>query len=471
MIEFAKKRVLVVGLGSSGEAAARVLLELCARPVLIDSSYAPARVEAVGALREAGVEVRLGVSVPDDIGSFDLVVASPGVPQGAPVLARSRHEGLKVVSELELGYRLLEENTFVAVTGTDGKTTTTRLVVAMLNRPGRRALECGNIGTPVVSLRGCVDSGDILVCEASSFQLQNIEKFRAKVSLVLNLAPDHFDWHENIEDYGRAKMRVIENMLPDDFLVYNADDSFCRQVASRANGVTIGFSSSESEEAAIRVVDGWIVTGAPLPQHRVLDTAGLKIAGSHNVENVMAAAGAALILGEDPSRVRDAAYGFKGLEHRCERVAVVGGVSFYNDSKATNPHAALSAVRSFSEPFVAIMGGRNKGLEFTELATAMRARMDDGMLLGVVLLGESSQEIEDAIHKARGHDVNRRVVVASDMEDSVRKAYEMATSGASVLFAPACASFDMFSDYKERGESFKAAVGMLEEGEMSGGAV
>jgi UDP-N-acetylmuramoylalanine--D-glutamate ligase len=469
MIDLSGKRALVVGLGSSGEAAARALVGLGTRTVLIDSSEAPTHAGAAEGLRAAGVEVRLGVAVPEDLGSYDLIIASPGVPNRAPVLNEARAAGKRIMSELELGYRLLSGNTMVAVTGTNGKTTTTRIIAAMLDRPERRAIECGNIGTPVVSLYGQVAHRDILVCEVSSFQLQNIEEFRARVAALLNLAPDHFDWHDALEDYGRAKARIIENMRADDFLVYNADDAFCRDVASRAAGTTIGFSHGRRSGAAIWLEEGWIVTGQPLAQGRLLKVTDLTLAGTHNVENVMAGAAVALVLGEEAAAVRRAAIDFQGLEHRCEPAGEILGVTFYNDSKATNPHASLSAVASFEVPFVAILGGRNKGLDFSELAEALCSRLDEGNLLGIVLMGESATEIEAAIRQACGSAANEHVVLAGDMDESVASALEMARDGAAVLFTPACASFDMFSDYKDRGRAFKSAVERLAGGGQSGG--
>jgi UDP-N-acetylmuramoylalanine--D-glutamate ligase len=466
MSEFEGMKILVVGLGSSGEAAARVLTGLGALPVVVDSSGTPSHAGDAEALRSLGVEVRLGVSVPDDMDGFDLVVASPGVPDRAPVLTEARKGGLRVISELELGYRLLEHNTFVAVTGTNGKTTTTRMIAEMLDRPGRRAVPCGNIGTPLVGLHGQVGPDDVLVCEVSSFQLQNIEKFHARASAVLNLAPDHFDWHRDMEEYGRAKERIIENMNKDEFLIYNIEDAFCRSLAARAAGRTAGFGLARVEGSAVWLHEGRVFTGPPLPEVDLLDTEELKVAGPHNVENVMAAAAVSLALGEDPSRISRAALSFEGLEHRVEPVGEVNGVAFYNDSKATNPHASLHAIRSFEGRFSLIMGGRNKGLDFSELAGEVCSLMAGGRLAGVVLLGESAPEIRLAIEKVCAPAA--AMVTAGDLDESVSAAYGMVGRGEAVLFSPACASFDMFEDYKDRGRQFKAAVGMLAGGDDSG---
>ncbi len=469
MSEFEDCSVLVVGLGSSGQAAAKVLAGMGARVVAIDSSRTPAAAPEAGAMEACGIEVRLGQEVPGDLDVFDLVVASPGVPDGARVMRESRAAGLAVISELELGYRLLEGNEIVAVTGTNGKTTTTRMIAEMLDRPRRRAVPCGNIGTPLVSLYGQVGPADVLVCEVSSFQLQNIERFHAAVAVVLNLAPDHFDWHGGMDDYAAAKMRIIENMTPGETVVYNLDDGFCRDVAARANGRTVGFGLGRNEESAVWLREGWIVTGPPLTSVDLVKLDDLMIEGPHNVENTMAAAAASLVIGEEPDRIRRAAVSFEGLEHRCEPVGEVGGVAFYNDSKATNPHATLRALRSFEGPFSVIMGGRNKGLDFTGLAREACSLCAEGRLRGVVLIGESAGELETAFKAACREFEGLPVVRADDIDGAVEAARRMAPGGGAVLFSPACASFDMFDDYKDRGRAFKSAVGRLAGGDSCGG--
>lgn len=462
MIELDRKKVLVVGLGMSGAAAAKVTARLGASVDVVDSSNAPLKAGMVEELESSGVKVSLGVSAPVGIGGYDLLVASPGVPDGAPVLMRAREAGVRVMSELELGFRLLEGRTIIAVTGTNGKTTTTRLIGEMLSRE-RRALTCGNIGNPLVGLFEEAGPDDVLVVEVSSFQLKNIEKFRANVGVVLNIAPDHFDWHRDFEDYREAKMRLVENMLPGDFLVYNLEDESCRMMASRARGQTLGFSAASSPESAIWLEEDWIVAGSPLQAGGVMPVAELKLAGAHNVLNVMAAAAAALAIGVRPEELRVAAGGFEGLEHRMEFVAMVNGVAFYNDSKATNPHATLHAVRSLSQPVVAIMGGRNKGLDFTEVAREVCVRIRDGRMKGLVLLGESAQEIKAAVKLACGDKADGHLLIVGDLDESVSSAYALTGGSGAVLFTPACASFDMFEDYADRGRAFKDSVARFKE--------
>lgn len=468
MTELEGKNILVVGLGSSGEAAARVLANMGASPVVIDSSDAPSKAGAASGLESLGVEVRLGVEVPGDLDRFELVVASPGVPNRAAVLEKSRELGLRVLSELELGYMLLSGHDLVAVTGTNGKTTTTRMIAEMLDHPNRRAVPSGNIGTPLVSLVDELEPQDVLIVEVSSFQLQNIETFHARVAVVLNLAQDHFDWHDDMDEYGMAKMRIVENMTDDEYLVYNLEDPFCRQVAARARGKKLAFGLSRHPESSIWLHEGTIVSGGELPELELVRVDDLKVSGPHNVQNVMAASAASLAMGEDAGRIRRAALSFEGLEHRCEPAGEVDGVAFYNDSKATNPHATLHAVRSFDGRFVLIMGGRNKGLDFTELARVLCGQLSEGKLKGIVLLGESADEMRLALERSCAL-AQGQLETAPDLEDTISIALRMASPGEAVLFSPACASFDMFEDYKARGRAFKEAVSARAGGGSSGG--
>ncbi len=467
MMDLAGKAVLIVGLGDSGCEAAGAAGELGASVTAIDSSEEPSRISAVPRLESDGVEVLLGVDIPDGLKGYDLVVTSPGVPDRAPVLTRARELGLRVISELEFAFRLLK-NTIVAVTGTNGKTTTTTLIARMLDRPDRRAIACGNIGTPLVSMRGEADGGDILVVEVSSFQLANIEEFRARVSVVLNMAPDHFDWHRDMEEYREAKMRLVENMLPGDYLVYNRNDDFCVGMASVARGMTVGFGPESSSGDGVWIEDGWVVAGPPLEAGLVMPVVEIGISGVHNVENVMAAIAASLAMGESPVRIREAAREFKGLVHRMEFVSRIGGVSFYNDSKATNPQAALRAIRSFKEPLVPIMGGRNKGLDLSELAGELCLGIEGGEVRGVVFLGESAAEFLAAVRRECGTSANGSIETSDCMEDSVQRAYRLAGGSGVVVLTPACASFDMFTDYRERGLAFKECVARLEGGDDVG---
>lgn len=460
MRSLSSAKVLVAGLGESGFAAALVAARLGAGVVVADRSPEPSRLESVGELESNGVRLMLGVEVPEGIGSYDLLVVSPGIPDSAPLPAAARASGVEVISELEFAFRLLEGAEIVAVTGTNGKTSTTMLIGSMAGRE-RRALTCGNIGNPMVGLYGKVMPGDLLVAEVSSFQLQNIDRFRASVGVLLNVAPDHLDWHRDFNEYFRAKARLVENMTPEQYLVYNLEDPLCREIAAATAATALGFASDESEGGAVWLEEGWIKAGPPLTGCPVLPVAELGLEGYHNLQNVMAAVAAALAVGISPGAVREAAAGFKGLEHRMEFVDEIRGVRFYNDSKATNPHASVRAIRSFDAPTVAIMGGRNKGLDFAELALEAGRRLLDGELTAVVLLGESAPQLAEALELACGDDSDCPVVIASELDESVERAYQLAGESSVVLFTPACASFDMFADYEDRGRAFKRSVARL----------
>lgn len=467
MIELEGRRVLVVGLATSGYEAAAAAAQLGADTVVVDSSVEPACLKDTGTLKQAGVEVRTGVEVPDDIDGFDLVITSPGVPAGSVVLTAATTAGVQVISELELGYRLLERNTMVAVTGTNGKTTTTNMVAAILTRAGMHAETCGNIGTPITGLRGSVDEDTVLVVEVSSFQLAHIDAFRARVSIALNMAPDHFDWHRDMAAYQAAKMRLVENMGENDWLVFNQEDEFCASMAASAPGRLLPFSAGRPLTEGVFVEGGRIVAAGPLTDAGIMGLDEITLPGKHNLENVMAASGAALVLGVEPAHIRAAVRSFEGLEHRTEFVAEVSGVRFYNDSKATNPHAALSALCAFEGPMVAILGGRNKGLEFSGLASVLCEGMSSGRIRALVLLGESAVEIRAALNVACGGQ-DAPVEMAGGLDDAVSRSHRLARGEGVVLFTPACASFDMFGDYKQRGRAFKDAVGRF-KGETDAG--
>lgn len=453
-------KVLVIGLADSGYASSIAARELGADVTIVDSSSHPARENSLDELKEMGVKVELGVGVPEDLGDYETVITSPGVPDHAQIIVEARKIGKRVISELEFGYKLTE-NRIVAITGTNGKTTTTRLISWILDLPERRAFACGNIGKPLVSLCGSTGKDDLLIVEVSSFQLRNIEEFRGDVSVILNVAPDHFDWHTDLNDYKRSKMRLVENMHETDYLVYYEDDRFCREMAEVATGRVVGFSINGAREKGIWIENGWIVTGEPFNTGRVIPVDEIKLRGVHNLANVCAAVGAALCMEERPQRIREAVGSFNPLEHRMEYVCEVDGVEFYNDSKATNPHAAIHSVKSFDGPLAVILGGRNKGLDFGELVDEIKKRMDENSVVGLVLLGESADELKMKVGATDIHNIETRIVNAVDMDDAVKRALEMVSDGGIVLFSPACASFDMYANYKDRGRAFKESVRSL----------
>jgi UDP-N-acetylmuramoylalanine--D-glutamate ligase len=428
--------VVVVGLGRSGEAAARRLLALGATVTVVDASADEEVRRRAAAL--AGARSVLGRDGAEEAAGADLVVASPGVPPAAPPLAAARAAGVPVWSEVELAYRLAPVP-ILGVTGTNGKTTTTRMLAAALTAAGLRAEAAGNIGRPLAD--AALDDVDVLVAELSSFQLQHVVRFRAPVGVLLNLGEDHLDWHGSFDAYRAAKARLFERQGPGDVAVH-LDDPLCAEAAARSGGRRVPFAVGPPPEGGAGVADGWIV----VPEGRVVRLEALVVRGRPAISNAVAAAAAACAAGAPPEGVGRGLAAFRPLPHRMERVATVAGVEYVDDSKATNPHAVLAALEDL-ERVVLIAGGRNKGLDLSVLGAA------GDRVRAVVALGESAGEVARAF-AASGVPVER----AASMEEAVARAAALARPGDTVLLSPGCASFDMFADYAARGRAFRDAV-------------
>lgn len=435
---FAGERAVVVGMGVSGAAAASALAEEGA-----DVRISEAR-EDLGVpegLRRVGVEVLAGGHQPSHLDGATLVVVSPGVPPTAPVVAWARERGLPVWGELELGARLARAP-YVAVTGTNGKTTTTGMIASCLRAAGMDAVACGNIGHPFPA--AAREDHEVLVVEASSFQLQVQESFHPLVSVLLNVAADHLDWHGSLEAYAAAKAKIFQNQRPTEYHVGNLDEEAALVVSQRApcrlRWFTLGEPGPrEAGYAAGRlVVDGSVVVEASSLQSHAMRA------------DAAAAAASARAFGIEPEAIRDGLRAFVPGRHRGETVATVLGVRFVDNSKATNPHATIAAVGAL-EGVVLIAGGRAKGVDLMPLG-ALAPR-----LAGVVAIGESADEVVGVFE---GRVSTRK---AGSIEEAASTALELAPADGTVLLAPACASWDMFGDYRERGDRFAAAARELRE--------
>lgn len=400
------QRVLVLGLARSGQAAALALRRRGIEVIGVDTSLDL----DVGRLREAGVELHLGTEEERVLDAVETVIKSPGVPGEAPLVAAARGRGIPVWSEVELGSRLLP-NPILGVTGTNGKTTTSELLGVMLGAP-----VAGNVGRALTELDGQVEAEQVVVCEVSSFQLEDIHEFRPRVAVLLNLEPDHLDRHGSLEAYRDAKLRIFENQGEEDTAV-----------------VPRGFDDVPGRGRRIE-----FEPGDPLP-------AEPRIPGAHNRENAAAATAAARALGVDDPRIADALETFPGVAHRLEPVAEAGGVRYVNDSKATNTAAARRAVAAFDAPLHLILGGRGKGESYTELALELVGRVRRAYLIG-----ETAAALATALELA-GVDHE----LSGDLETAVRSAAQNARPGDVVLLAPACASYDQFRDFEERGDAFR----------------
>ncbi len=444
----AGKRVTVVGAARSGVAAAELLVRRGATVTLTDVR---SEIEDEGRLRTAGVELELGSHRQETLTRADLIVLSPGVPPGQDEIEIARQSGVEVIGELELASRWLRGKV-VAITGTKGKSTTATLTGRMLEAGGRRVLLGGNIG---VALSAQVDDSTedtIHVVEVSSFQLEGADTFRPWVAVLLNFSPDHLDRHATVADYGAAKARIFAAQTADDWAVLNADDPPSLALAGRPRARQLLFSLSSALSEGVVVEGDTIVRRTASGRQPLVPLASIRLLGRHLVSDVLAAAAVASLAGVEPDAMTRAVEGFTGLEHALEPVAVVGGVRFVNDSKATNIESARRAIESFDHGVVVILGGRFKGGDFRDLLEPLRARRGS-----VVAIGEAKPRVVAAL----GQDIT--VHESSDMSAAVRTAFASAEPGQTVVLAPACASFDMFRDYAERGRVFKQEVSRLKE--------
>jgi UDP-N-acetylmuramoylalanine--D-glutamate ligase len=433
-MQLSGKRILVLGLGISGRSAAEFLAGRGARVVAADERPAP---PGIGDLADR-VELRVGQPFPDPAG-FDLVVPSPGVPVG-----RYQERARRVAGDVEIAFQHLRVPV-VAVTGTNGKSTTTRLVEAMLRAGGLRAAAAGNLGDPALGLVG--QPLDVAVLEVSSFQLETVETFRPRVAVVLNVTEDHLDRHGSFAAYRAAKARIFENQGPGDSLVLNADDPVARSMAGEARARVWLYSLTDARGVDAGFDAGAIVlreSGERLPLEAPF------LPGLHNRGNVLAALLAVTSLGVAPRRALGALGGFRGLPHRTELVARHDGVTWVDDSKATNPGAAREALQGFPPPIVWIAGGKDKGLDFGPLAETAASRVRVALLIGQAA-GKLAEALRDHVE----------VTLLPDLASAVREAARLAKPGDVVLLAPACASFDQFQSYVERGERFQQAVRAL----------
>ncbi|MBC7229451.1 MAG: UDP-N-acetylmuramoyl-L-alanine--D-glutamate ligase [Actinobacteria bacterium] len=448
---------LVVGLGISGRAAAEKLLREGVRVTVNDISRGEGVREAALALRAMGASCELGHHDPALLSDVDLVVVSPGVPGGTALLREARERGIPLWSEVELAWRFAR-GPVIAVTGTNGKTTTTRMIEWICRQAGMKARAAGNIGHPFVKAAEEAEEGELLVVEVSSFQLAHTETFRPRVSVLLNVAEDHFDWHADMEEYVAAKSRIWANQRDEDLVVCNLDDPRCVDAARSARPPVAYFSRLRESGADVFLREGKVLARTRLLAAgdggtlEVMAAADLPLPGGHNLEDAMAAAAAAMGVGVPAGKAGQALGSFRGLSHRLELAAEAGGVRFYDDSKATNPHAALRALEAFRGPLVVVMGGRNKGLGFGELAEALRGRARRGEVKAVFLIGEAAREIAAALEAA---DMPARVEVMRDLVEVFDRLPSLLQEGDTVLFSPACASFDQYADYRERGRHFQ----------------
>lgn len=452
------QRVLVVGLGKSGVASALFLKARGARVTVSDTKSQDELRGEIPKLLDAGITVETGGHGERTFRGQDLIVVSPGVPADAPQLAQARGQGIPVIGEIELAARFLKGH-IVAITGSNGKTTTTALTGEVISMGGWESLVGGNIGTPAISLVDESTDDSYIVLEVSSFQLETIQSFHPFIAVVLNITPDHLDRHSTFQAYVDAKACIFENQTADDFAILNADDRTCVGLAGRTGARKIWFSRKKEVEDGAFLRHGQIVFRNGGSEREIMPVGEIKLKGAHNLENVLAAVCSGMLVQTEPSRIRRAVQDFKAVEHRLEYVATVRGVEFYNDSKATNVDATIKALESFPANIHLILGGKDKGSDYTVLTPLLKERARR-----VYTIGAAAEKIESQICEAV------EVVRAGTLEIAVKRAAASAQEGDIVLLAPACASFDQFQNYEHRGRVFKQTVQSLAEQASGEGA-
>ena len=440
------KRVTVAGAARSGIAAAELLARRGARVTLSDTR---GEVPEAGPLTRLGVQLELGGHQPQTFTSAELVVLSPGVPPDTPAVQAARDRGVPVIAEIELASRWLQGRV-IAITGTKGKSTTTALTGRMLEAAGFKVTVGGNIGAPLSAQVSGSTPDTFHVVETSSFQLEQIDTFHPWISVMLNFSPDHLDRHPTVDAYAAAKARIFENQDARDFAVINADDPTVLELARRGRATARLFARSGSIPRGTVVEDGWIVDRRQDIAARLVPLEAIHLLGPHLVNDVMAAATVGAIAGAAPEAMTAAVDTFHGLEHAMEPAGEIHGVRFVNDSKATNVESALRSIESFERDLVPIIGGRFKGGDLRLLRDPLRARAK-----AVVAIGEARPLVRQAL------DDLIAVHEADTFADAIDRAYALAKPSGVVLLAPACASFDMFRDYAERGTRFKEEVKRL----------
>jgi UDP-N-acetylmuramoylalanine--D-glutamate ligase len=450
-MELNGKRTLVVGLGKSGVASALFMKAHGARVTVSDTKSGDELRNEIPVLLDHGITVETGGHGERTFRGQDLIVVSPGVPVDAPPLVQARSLGEAVIGEIELAAQFLP-GPIVAITGSNGKTTTTTLTGEIMTAAGLSTLVGGNIGTPAISLAERAKPDTVIVLEISSFQLETIQTFCPKIAVVLNVTPDHLDRHRTFEIYTDAKARIFENQQGSDFAVLNADDPTCVAMGSRTKAQVFWFSRHKQVQQGAWVDDGNIVFRDATGQREILQVSEIPLKGTHNLENVLAAVCAGALMGCAAEKIRKAVHEFKAVEHRLEFTATINGVDYYNDSKATNVDATIKALESFPANIHLILGGKDKGSDYTVLNDLIRQRVKR-----IYTIGAAAAKIKSQVKGAE-------VVHAETLENAIRKAHATAQSGDIILLAPACASFDQFKSYEHRGKMFKEIVAGLAAG-------
>lgn len=448
-MNYSGMNILVVGMARTGLAAAEFLAKRGARVTINDAKPAGALGDAVSRASASGAATVVGEHPAELFTRADLIVISPGVPMSLQPVAEARRRGIPVVGDMEIAFAEMKGR-ICAITGSNGKTTTTALTGKILSDAGVPTVIAGNIGTPLIAMLGRDSAETWYVCEMSSFQLEATVELRPRIASILNVTPDHLDRYDTFGSYASAKRRIYEKQKPEDFLVLNGDDPL---LADDRPASSLYYFSRKMELAQGCFLRGDdVVLSTPRARGTLMPVHQIPLKGTHNVENVMAAALMALLAGVEMPGIRKSIEGFRAVSHRLQFVAQIRGVDFYNDSKATNVDATIKALESFPGNLIVILGGKDKGSDYGPLAELCRQKVKT-----TILIGQAADKIASALEGACA------LERASSMEEAVGRGFDLAAPGDTVLLAPACASFDMFRDFEHRGDVFVSAVTLLKE--------
>ena len=452
-MQYADKKVLVVGMARSGVAAAQLLCKAGAYVIVNDNKTREELGDALAPLEALPIEWKLGMPTAEALAGAQVLVISPGIPDTAPFVKQAREAGIPVLGELELAYQLAPGE-MVAVTGTNGKTTTVSLLGEIFRNAGRVAHVVGNIGYPYSQAAIDARDEDIFVCEVSSFQMETADTFHPRVAALLNITEDHLNRHGTMEAYTAMKMRMFRNQTAEDVAVFNADDPALEPLISQVNSQVMLFSRKREVDSGAFVRDGQVMLRWKGQEKPVCGVEEIRIPGPHNLENALAAACVAFAMDVPAPVIRHSLRTFKGVEHRIEFVRELEGVRYINDSKGTNVDSTIKAVQTMQQPTAIILGGYDKHCDFTPLAREMLA---SPMIREAVLIGATADQIESTLRREGFAAIHR----ADTLKDAIDRCRALAADGWNVLLSPACASFDMFSDYEARGRIFKELVNEL----------
>ncbi|QYE97568.1 UDP-N-acetylmuramoyl-L-alanine--D-glutamate ligase [Paraclostridium sordellii] len=444
------KTVLLVGLAKTGVSTIKKLDKLGAKIIVNDIKSKDQLKDIIKQIENLdSIEYILGHHL-EDISNIDLTIVSPGVPLDLPFIKKIQSENINIIGEVELAYKLSKNPTFVGITGTNGKTTTTSLVGEIFKKASKDSYIVGNIGNPVIDTVDLTDENSFLITELSSFQLESIEDFKPRVSTIINITEDHLNRHHTMENYINAKANIFKNQDANDFCILNYDDEIVRELGNKTNAKVLYFSQKEKVSQGAYLDDNKnIVIKVNDKEIKLLNKDELSLPGNHNLENCMAAILMSYVLGIDLEIIKDTLKTFKSVEHRLEFVTDKDGIMFVNDSKGTNPDSTIKAITSYDKPIVLIAGGKDKQSDFTEMISYATKNVK-----ALVLLGETADKIEQTA-KLQGMNNIFRV---SNMKEAVKTAYKLAQSGDVVLLSPACASWDMYPNFEARGLDFKENI-------------